>query len=375
MINRVFSYGLGLLGMVSLSLSATGQAIFPTELAVLPSGLDGTSGLEFVSATSLWTHNDNGSGAFLYEIDQQGSLLRTLEITNAAAVDFEDMAQDNVGNLYVGDFGNKLNNRTDLKIYRIPSPDQITGTTVQADVIEFILPDQSEFPPPKGEENFDIESMFHFNGSLYLFTRNRGLSRQCKVYKLPDSPGQHSATLMGSFSMNTQISGADISPDGKTMVLLSSKTLWIFYDFIGNAFFSGGHTTLDMPFTQKEGVVFSDNETLLMVDNREENPTHGKLYRLAIPNIVSSIEDKVLSSAGLQVFPNPAVGPIQFQSDQLPGAWTLEVLTVSGSRAAYWSGNGSMQIEWPAESQPGGVYFYRLLGEGVLPSSGKLILQ
>mgnify|MGYP001799476920 CR=1 FL=1 len=367
---------LSLSGALLVGFSAIGQQALPVELGLLPGDLDGASGLEYIGPNSLWSHSDNNSGPEIFEIDETGVIQRTITIGNATARDFEDMTQDNVGNLYIGDFGNEFNDRTDLKIYKIPPPSQIMGNTVQAEEIEFLLPDQTQFPPPKGEENFDIESMIHFNGSLYLFTRDRGLDLRTKVYRLPDTPGQHAATLMGSFKTTIQIAGADISPDGETLVLISNTGFWVFYDFVGNDFFGGSHTSINWPFTQKEGVVFSDNETLFIVDNREVNPTHGKLYRLSIPNLVSSVAAQPsVAATALDVFPNPSNGAVQFQSPTMTGDWTLSIFGLTGNLVSTQTGSGPIQSDWNSDNAAKGVYFYQLNAEGILPQTGKFVVQ
>jgi hypothetical protein len=64
---------------------------------------------------NIITHNDSGGQANLYEINAStGAVLRTVAITNATNVDWEDIAQDALY-IYIGDIGNNFGNRTDLK--------------------------------------------------------------------------------------------------------------------------------------------------------------------------------------------------------------------------------------------------------------------
>ncbi|MDP5028761.1 MAG: hypothetical protein NWQ14_11100 [Flavobacterium sp.] len=56
--------------------------------------LDETSGLLFYN-NSIITFNDSGGDANLYEINSTtGNILRTVSITNATNVDWEDITQD-----------------------------------------------------------------------------------------------------------------------------------------------------------------------------------------------------------------------------------------------------------------------------------------
>jgi hypothetical protein len=84
--------------------------------------LDESSGLIFYNNTII-THNDSGNQANLYEIDAStGTITRTVTITNATNVDWEDIAQD-ASYIYIADIGNNYGNRTDLKIYKISKVD------------------------------------------------------------------------------------------------------------------------------------------------------------------------------------------------------------------------------------------------------------
>jgi hypothetical protein len=58
----------------------------------------------------------------IYEIDTLGNLIRTININSANNSDWEDITQDDLNNFYIGDFGNNNNDRTNLRIYKIPSP-------------------------------------------------------------------------------------------------------------------------------------------------------------------------------------------------------------------------------------------------------------
>ena len=78
--------------------------------------LDESSGLLFYN-NKIITHTDSGGKAELYEIDAtMGKVTRTVNITNAENVDWEDIGQDGT-HIYIGDIGNNSGNRTNLKIY------------------------------------------------------------------------------------------------------------------------------------------------------------------------------------------------------------------------------------------------------------------
>ena len=71
----------------------------------------------------FWTHNDSGDRPRIFAIDAQGRLLGEFAVEGALARDWEDIAIDDAGNLYIGDVGNNANQRRDLVVYRVPEPD------------------------------------------------------------------------------------------------------------------------------------------------------------------------------------------------------------------------------------------------------------
>ncbi len=263
-----------------------------TPYGQLPQLLNESSGLIIDRQGGLWTLNDSGNKASLYEIDTTASLIRTLRITSAPNIDWEDLARDEAGNLYIADIGNNLNVRRKLFIYKI-SPDDIAGESAAAEAISFVYEDQTDFPPGAKKLHYDAESLIHYKGNLYIFTKNRTepFTGYTYVYKIPDMPGDYTAELVDSLKVgegimtNFWLTGADISPSGDRIALLSHDKLWILSCFEGGKFSDGHLTEIRMnSFTQKESVVFLDEKTLILSDERIRNILGGNLYRLEIPD-------------------------------------------------------------------------------------------
>ncbi len=259
-----------------------------TEVGSLPATLSETSGLETTAENSFWTINDSGWPAELYEIDSTGNLVRTITISNATNVDWEDLTSDNQGNLYLGDFGNNNHNRTNLTIYKIPNPHLVAGTDTSAEIIEFSYPDQSAFPPVDSFKNFDMEAFFWFQDSLYLFSKNWTVpfTGHTKMYRLPVTAGTYAASLIDSFftgpgpSFQYWITGADITPDGEHVLLISHDRSWLFSCFEGADFFNGSSVEIQFPhLTQKEGVCFVSPEKLYISDEILGGVLGGKFYK------------------------------------------------------------------------------------------------
>jgi outer membrane protein assembly factor BamB len=217
---------------------------------------------------TFYTNGDAGNSPILYLINEQGELLgqRELPVPN---VDWESLADDGQGTLFVTDAGNNDNSRRDLAIYRVnPSqPDQVGK-------ISFRYPDQSAFPPPKDERNFDCEASLWHAGKVYLFTKDRAQQSTSKVYSVPDQPGSYTAELITKLRVSGEVTDADLSPDGRQLALLGREELYIFEgrDLAG-ALQATPKTVSLKGAGQTEGILFLDNGTLLI------STEQGALYR------------------------------------------------------------------------------------------------
>lgn len=253
------------------------------------------SGIEYIAETDkLWAIEDSGNKNVLYSLDEDGDVKDEVKITNSKNVDWEDITSDREGNIYIGDFGNNDNERKDLIIYKIDRGELNKKEAKASAKISFYYPEQTEFPPKRSRMFFDVESFFELNGNFYLFTKNRSAKFDGSfcVYKVPNKEGNHAAQLLATLNTckvysKCAVTGADISPDEKTIVLLASDKIWLFTDFADNEFKQSNMIQYPLGhFSQKEGVCFTDNSTLLIVDEKS-NKTAGKLYEFNIAGLKS----------------------------------------------------------------------------------------
>lgn len=227
-----------------LNLGANGfpEVLFPYQINDLEPSLEETSGLQLIEGR-LFSINDGGNSAEIQEINpESGALIRKIKVSNAPNVDWEDLAASTT-HLYIGDFGNNEGKRTDLKILKIPISSVLGENEVTAEVISFSYPDQSDFSGTNPDHNFDCEAMVFWNNQLHLFSKNRGDSKT-KHYSLTTAGGNQVAVLLESFDSEGLITAADVSPDGKNIVLLgyedkgasSRAFLWTFANVSGSVF-------------------------------------------------------------------------------------------------------------------------------------------
>ncbi|WP_339667045.1 hypothetical protein [Maribacter arcticus] len=268
------------------SCSNYGQLKVVTDL---PSSLEEISGMASYNDSTIWALEDNGNKDEIYQVNFKGDIVKSLKVKNGDNDDWEDMAMDQAGNLYIADIGNNDNSRKNLVIYKIPNPTIEPGDKVDAEHIEFNYPDQTEFPPNEDGLLFDAEALFHHGNSLYIVTKNRSkpFKGEAHIYSVPDTAGKYEATLVGSFTPCTdwktcQITSIDLSPNGDKIVALSYGKLFVFTEFTWNDFSKGKLQEIDLGArTQLESVCFLNDNTLLISDERSHG-TGGNLYSYSL---------------------------------------------------------------------------------------------
>ncbi|MHC1775426.1 MAG: hypothetical protein AB9834_08445 [Lentimicrobium sp.] len=254
----------------------------------LPAIVKETSGLIFWNQ-GLWTHNDSGGEPVLYKLDTlTGKVIQTITLLNAMNIDWEELAQDESA-IYIGDFGNNLGNRRDLKIYSVLKkdiPSDITGE-VKTSVINFSYADQLDYTPANRNNNYDCEAMVAFGDSLYLFSKNWA-DQQSRLYAIPKAAGSYRVAPTDNLLADGLITGADLSPSGKEMVLCGyenySPFIWVLFDFREANFFQGNKRRLNfsaMTGTQTEGVTFLHDSSVVI--SSEKTPVSpSSLYKVDI---------------------------------------------------------------------------------------------
>ncbi|MEX6626397.1 hypothetical protein [Tenacibaculum salmonis] len=254
----------------------------------LPKKLEEVSGIEQIKHSKLlWMLNDSGNKSIIYGVDNKGKIIREVAV-NAKNNDWEDIASDEKGNLYIADFGNNDNKRKNLKILKINHQDLLEKDIVDVEKIKFSYASQNNFPPKKKKRFFDAESLLYKNGFLYIFTKSRVKNNYgtTTLYKIPAKKGNHVAKRISTFEtcnvLPCWITAAAISSDGKKIALLNSQSVFILTDFIGDDFFSGNIKEFSLGhISQKESVTFKDNNTLYIADEKAHG-TGGKLYEFSL---------------------------------------------------------------------------------------------
>lgn len=198
----------------------------------------------------IWTHNDSGDVPRLFAFSQDGVLRGQFIVRGAQAIDWEDMCafqRDGKRYLAVGDIGDNSAQRKSVRLYVIEIPEALLseapsedspGDTSEAPVAadtprrpgspqladgsasgELTVQATFEVQYPTGPVNCEALAYDPLSQSFLLATKELIL---CRLYRVPaptlTGTQAVQAEFMGSLILPL-VTGGDISPDGKQLVL------------------------------------------------------------------------------------------------------------------------------------------------------------
>lgn len=234
------------------------------------SKLNENSGL-MIFNDHFWGFNDSGGKNELYGFNKSGKLKYEIELDDSKNKDWESITQ-NEKRIFIGDFGNNMGNRDNLKIYKIKKKEISKKDKQKVNVkeIEFSYARQDRFHYFDKATPYDCEAMVAFNKKLYLFSKN-WRDRTTWLYQLPTEKGKYEISPIDTFNVRGLVTGADISPNKKILALVGYENyrsyMWVFSDFPGNRFFEGKSQTIylkGIDGAQTEGICFLSNDSILV---------------------------------------------------------------------------------------------------------------
>lgn len=255
------------------------------KLASLPSELTEISGLEHLNDSLLIAINDGGNSPTLYLIDLQGNLVKSIHVSNASNVDWEDLALDSEGqHLYIADVGNNLNQRRDLCFYKIDAHQLLISDSIPAERIAFSYSDQQLFPPQKNNLLFDCEATVFYNGQLYLFGKanDQPYTGTCTVYRLDPSGGVAEKVTRFCPGKNGYFQNSITAADFFQGRFYLSSYSYIYVYTLKNGSFELNHTERFNRLTQKESLVVIDQNLLVVADEKSPLFIGQNLYKIRL---------------------------------------------------------------------------------------------
>ena len=171
-----------------------------------------------------WTHCDSGNDASIYAITREGKFLAEYQL-NVKNEDWEDIAIDDDGHLFIGDIGNNGGKHQTIHVYRIDEPDP--STIPKSGIARLKVDKTWKIVYP--DTPFDAESLFIWKDHGYVISKLfTGLP--ATIYSFPLHHEKKEVTLekVCSIPIHSPATAADISADGKRLAVLSLGGLSIF---------------------------------------------------------------------------------------------------------------------------------------------------
>lgn len=252
----------------------------------LPKKLKEVSGIALSQdQKTIWAIEDAGNKNVVYAVDRTGNLIADVVVENAENNDWEDITKDNAGNLYIGNFGNNENDRRNLSILKLDLKEASQKSANVIQTTKFHYEGQNEFPPKKSNLLYDCEAFVEKEGNFYLFTKNRskGFDGTFLVFKIPNKEGDFEAKLVAKIKLEGSYNDAAITSatinSKNQIVLLTHKNVHLVSSFFENNFTGSFIQKISLNHnSQKEAVVFLDDRSLLIADEKDKKEG-GNVYR------------------------------------------------------------------------------------------------
>jgi hypothetical protein len=221
--------------------TTTGGATTANGITVQRRGFDAGGGSGIVASKRnpgvFWAVRDRGAAArpgrprnALYAFTvaggqvgrAPGALARPVELP-VQANDWEALARDDDGNLWIGDIGNNECDRADAALLKVREPDPAAeGPAAVLATYRYRFPD-----PPRGCAGRNAEAMFLLDDVPYLIDK----AAPSTLYRFPELDPAGTVTLkrVGTLAGGlANLSGADLSTDRRLLAVDTHTTLSIY---------------------------------------------------------------------------------------------------------------------------------------------------
>jgi len=208
----------------------------------------------------FWTHNDGNDG-FLYAVRRGGSFVARFKL-GVKVRDWEDLARDEAGRIYVADTGNNAHDRETVSIFQLAEPDPAGEKRELTPLRRWRI----SFP----KSPLNSEALVVRDGYGYLISKLED-GHRAKMYRFALSQ-ERKAELeqVATLAITEPVTSADISTDGNRLAVLARGALYVFE--INGAPASAQEAQpqrITIPPIQAEGCCFVEDGVLLVAESRE----------------------------------------------------------------------------------------------------------
>ncbi len=150
-----------------------------------------------------------------------GELLAEFRVTGAVLEDWEDIAADDKGNLFLGDIGNNDAKRPSIAVHQLTEPDTKDASGLARVSRTWTL----RYP----QTPFDSESLFVWGESGYLISKVFKDER-ADIYRfsLTNAAPFQTLEVVAEVKIDSPVTGADISRDGNLLGIVAKNGAYVF---------------------------------------------------------------------------------------------------------------------------------------------------
>lgn len=212
----------------------------------------------------FWVHNDSGNLPSLFAVKSDGTLVREY-LVRVPNIDWEDIAIDDDGYLYVGDIGNNEGRLPIRAIHRLEEPDpslEHKGPLV-VEATTFY-----KFPP---SGRFDAEGLFLDAGSAIVVAKTFDRS-EAELFAVPLSPPAPLLRPAVPISkgrlpqFREPATGADLSRDGRLLAVCAIDVARVYHRDPGGAW--ALVSTVRFPADDVEAIAWDGLDLILASESR-----------------------------------------------------------------------------------------------------------
>ncbi len=259
----------------------------------------------------FWVHNDSGNPPSIFAIRADGGILREfrLEIPN---IDWEDIAIDDQGHLYIGDIGNNLGALPARAIYRIDEPDPAHPPAQPIKAIAV-----SRYALPRGNR-FDAEGLDYDHDTAIVIAKYRD-GREAEVFAVGFDPTKPvlkpvEPRSLGRLAGFTEpATGSDLDTDCTHLAVCSSRVTRIYRrdDVKKNDWKL--ESEVPYPAAQFEGICWDGRDLILVAEGGGIFRIKEKTWRASPPSrsILPTRAEPAQATLRERASAQPAFDPVE----------------------------------------------------------------